>query len=170
MVPFRLIIGMCPSEKDFVNSIPKEEWRRLRLQAFGDGSKGCVGCGHKPEDISELDYHVEGCQMGDPHSASVVMLCRACHAIRHFDMAAEKGWVTLVNSIHSQETLIAICRDGKNRLIAEINANNIMILKNVNAQEYARQIKDEHIRHNEKIKVIFGRSFEWSPKVVQKTE
>lgn len=167
MIPFKfkLIIGISPSEKDFISSIPKDEWKRLKTEAYGDGYKGCVGCGHKPDDMSELDFHVENCQIGDPDSAMVVMLCRACHTIRHFDMAVEKGWVTLVNSIHSQEKLVEICRDGKSRLVAEINASNIIILKNRNAKEYVHQIKEEHIKHNEKIKVIFGRNFDWSPKV-----
>jgi hypothetical protein len=169
MVPFKLVIGICPSEKDFISSIPKGEWARIKTEAYGDGSRGCAGCGHSPSEALELDFHIEECKMGDPHSATVVMLCRACHAIRHFDMAAENGWVTLVNSIHSQETLVSICRDGRSRLIAEINANNIIILKNKNAKEYARQIKEEHIRHNDKIRVIFGKNFDWTPRVSAKS-
>lgn len=161
---FRLFIGVCPSERDFISSIPKDEWKRLKVEACVSECTSCTGCGHTPNESSELDFHIEECRMGDPHSATLVILCRACHAIRHFDMSAEKGWVTLVNSIHSQETLVSICRSGKNRLVAEINANNIIILKNRNAVEYANQIKDERIRHNEKIKVIFGRNFDWAPK------
>lgn len=166
---FALKLGFCPSESDFSISIPKDEWREIRNKAYGSTQKQCIGCGHSPENPLELYIHIEECIMGDKDSAVIKLLCPACHSIRHFDIAAEKGWVILVNSVHSQERLVEICREGKHILMSEIESKNIIILKNKNVKEYASELKLGKQRLNDKIKVVFGKNFDWTPKKPQNT-
>ena len=164
MSSFSLKLGFCPSETDFKISISKEDWESIRKESYDSGSNQCIGCGYSPENHFELDCHIEYCVLGNKDSAVIKLLCRACHAIRHFDTAVEQGWVTLVNSVHSQEKLVEICREGRHALMSEIDANNIIILKNKQAKQYAIDLKSGEERPNDKIKVIFGKNFDWSIK------
>ena len=166
---FELKLGFCPSESDFSISIPKEDWRVIRQAAYGSIKKQCIGCGYSPDNSLDLNCHIEECVMGDKDSAVIKLLCPACHAIRHFDLAAERNWVTLVNSVHSQEKLVEICREGRHVLMAEIEAKNIIILKSKNAKEYASELKLGKQRPNDKIKVVFGKNFDWAPKKPKNT-
>jgi hypothetical protein len=167
MSSFNLTLSFGPSDKDFINSISKEDWKNLRDEAYTNHPHQCIGCGYVPENLIELDTHIDDCIMGDKNSAIIRLLCRACHAIKHFDIAAENGWVTLVNSAHSQEKLVEICRIGRHALMAEIDANNIIVLKNTDVRKYASELKSGKVRHTDKIKVVFGKNFDWTPKKAQ---
>lgn len=164
MSSFTLALGFGPSDTDFINSIPKEEWKIIREEAYRHCNSHCAGCGYVPETLAELSPHIDDCKLGDTNSASIRILCKACHAIKHFDIAAERGWVTLVNSTYSQEKLVEICREGRHILMAEMEANNIIILQHKDVREYASDLKSGKVRNNDKIKVVFGKNFDWTTK------
>ncbi len=158
---FKLIPSVSLSENDFKDSLPRgrEQYDEIVNSFYEKCSDVCNGCGHSNGDKSSLQAHLHWWDEKNHETAEFVLLCKACHAIKHFDQAAKNGWVVLVNSVYSQSELIA--RNRRSRLILDdIKASKIVVLKK-SAEEYLKEILESELNRNEKTKILFGNKFVW---------
>lgn len=160
MRPFKLIPSISFSEKDFTDSVSKEQWEKIKEEKIYLNHSGkCFGCGYTPENVKMLQIHLHWWDGKNHDTAEFLLLCEGCHALKHFDIAIEKGWVVLVNSVYSQEDIIVKNRSSKT-IRKEIDDNKIVLLKKT-AKEYFEEIKESELNRNEKTKILFGNKFSW---------
>jgi len=159
MKPFKLIPSFSFSEKDFKESISKEHWDDIRQKAH-QNSFDCYGCNYSSDNKESLQLHLHWYDGIDKDTAEFVLLCKACHAVKHFDIAVENGWVVLVNSVYSQEELIKRNRSAKT-IKKDIEEHKIILLKK-HPLDYLNELKESEFNRSEKIKLLFGNKFSWS--------
>jgi hypothetical protein len=158
---FKLIPSISPSEKEFRTSLVggKDKYREIIKEVYENGSDTCLGCGYSTGNKESLQAHLQWWDGTNHETAEFVLLCEGCHAIMHFDLSIQKGWVVLVNSVFKQDELII-----KNRSSAtikkEIQNFNIMVLKK-SAEEYLNEILESDLNRNEKTKILLGNKFTW---------
>lgn len=168
-----LKIEISPSEKRIQEEIGKENWTNLRkLTLENPNGYVCSGCGFIPSNGQTLRVHVmpfndQNFDLMERYSElQTILLCDACHTLKHFDMAVAAGTVRLVNSDFTQKDLIAVCRHGNRAVNAYVKGNRkiekrIFPLKK-KPEDYLREILDDQKNYNPKIKVIFTDRFTWS--------
>lgn len=158
---FKLIPSISPSEKDFRNSLPggKEQYDEILKNVYENGSNTCVGCGYSKCNKSSLQAHLQWWDEDNHNTAEFVLLCEACHAIKHFDQAVEKGWVVLVNSVFQQYELIIRNRSSAT-IRKDLDDHKIVLIKKT-AEEYFNEILESDLNRNEKTKILFGKKFPW---------
>ncbi len=167
-----LNLEFSPSEKAIVDEIGKENWLLYRKEFFTNVPNVCSGCDFIPNDGQKLNIHVL------PYSNTIVLknefkelksilLCDACHSVKHPDVSAKKEWIKLVNSNFNQKDLITICRHGNQAVNAHILGGHgieksIFLLKK-DPVIYLNEVKTTLDGvFNPKIKVIFTKNFDWS--------
>lgn len=166
-----LNIEISPSERMVMDTIGKENWQKLSNLTVSKGSYTCTGCGFVPFEGQKLRVHILPYNMAsfdlknDFMQLESLLLCDACHTIKHFDIAANSGHVRLVNSDFTQKDLIAVCRHGNRALNAYVKGGNnitkrIFPLKK-RPEEYLKEINEDFKKYNPKIKVVFTDSFKW---------
>lgn len=158
---FKLIPSISPSEKEFRNSLlgGKEKYNEILKNFYEKSSDTCCGCGHSTGKKDSLQAHLQWWDGNNHDTAEFVLLCEACHSIKHFDQAIENGWVVLVNSIYSQSELIRRNRSRKTILL-DLKENKVVVLKKT-AKEYFDEILESELNRNDKIKILFGNKFIW---------
>lgn len=159
MTPFKLIPSISFSEKEFVEIISKEKWEEIKSNIYEKSSDCCYGCGHTPKEKIMLKVHLHWWDEKDMETAECLLLCEACHAIKHFDIAVGNNWVVLVNSTYSQEELLQRNRTA-GLIKRDITEFKIAVLKKP-AEEYLNEIKASELNRNDKIKILFGNRFVW---------
>lgn len=167
-----LKIEISPSERMIMDQIGKENWQKLSNLTVSKGSYTCSGCGFVPSEGQRLRVHILPFNQSDFDLQTSFMeldsllLCDACHTIKHFDTAANSGNIRLVNSDFTQKDLIAVCRHGNRALNAYVKGGNnitkrIFPLKK-KPEEYLREITEDKKNFNPKIKVVFTDKFNWT--------
>lgn len=159
MRPFKLIPSTSFSEKDFIALIPKEKWQEIKDAIYVNNSGQCYGCGYCPVDKKMLQTHLNWWDEKNYNTAEFMLLCEACHSIKHFDIAILNGWVVLVNSTYTQEEIILRNRSSGS-IRKDIDEHKIVLLKKT-AKEYFEEIQESELNRNEKTKILFGNKFTW---------
>ena len=159
MTPFKLIPSISFSEKEFVEIISKEKWEEIKSNIYTKSSGCCYGCGHTPVENTMLKVHLHWWDGTNLSTAEFLLLCEACHAIKHFDIAVVNNWVVLANSTYSQEELLQRNRTA-GMIKKDITEFKIAVLKKP-AEEYLNEIKESELNRNDKIKILFGNRFVW---------
>ena len=161
MTHFKLIPSISPSEKDFRKSLPggKEQYDEILKKVYENSSDTCIGCGYSTGDKESLQAHLQWWDEVNHDTAEFVLVCEACHAIKHFDHTIQNGWVVLVNSIYPQHELIRMNRSS-GAIRDGMNKSKIILLKKT-AEEYWREILESDLNRNEKTKILFGHKFPW---------
>jgi hypothetical protein len=121
---------ISPSEKAFRSKIGAEAWEKLKNKTFRDGGYKCAGCTFTPYDVDPdevLSIHLIEENEEIPEEPKVNITCEICHIIQHADVAMEKGYVELVNSLFTQGELVNICRNGD--LIHHIEKGEVRYIK-----------------------------------------
>lgn len=106
---------ISPSEKAFRDIIGARAWEKLKDKTLRDGGFKCTGCGFTPYDVDPnevLTAHLIEENEEVPEEPKINVTCKICHIIQHADVAMEKGYVELVNSLFTQGELVNICRNG----------------------------------------------------------
>ncbi len=161
MKNFKLIPSISLSEKDFRDSFPggKDKYSEVIKKLYDNSSDTCLGCGYSHSNKELLQTHLQWWDEQNHDTAEFVLVCEACHAIKHFDQAVQKGWVVLVNSIYEQHELIR--RNRRSSIIKkDIEEHKIVLLKK-NAEEYLKEIMESDLNRNAKTKILFGNKFTW---------
>ena len=159
---FKLIPSISPSEKEFRNLLPggKNQYNEIIKNVYEKGSHTCIGCGYSTGYKESLQAHLQWWDEADHNTAEFILLCEGCHAIMHFDLSIQKGWVVLVNSIFKQDELIIRNRSSKT-IRKDLDEMNIVVLKKT-AEEYLNEIAESELNRNEKIKILLGNKFTWT--------
>jgi len=155
---FSLTLEVCQPDKLYRNFIGEEEWNKMLLSSISECNGVCQGCGYNPPDKNFLELHIISGNIKDIETYNYTLLCKTCHTLQHIDIASEKGWIKLCNSIHDQKRLISICRSGNIRLKEKISTGEIMLL-NVDAENYSKSLSEDVFNKRKKIKAVFGRNF-----------
>lgn len=159
---FELKVRISPSDNEFRKLIGIIEYEKLTLTTFKRDKISCKGCGYKPLDDSNaaksLALHVVAIDLETPLNSPCLTLCKACHSTQHIDIAIEKDWVQLVNSLHTQKRLIELCR--VNAVQNNLNTENTRFLK-TSALTYLENLRSGMLSPNSRVKVIFTTKFEW---------
>lgn len=174
-----LNIEISPSEKKIVEIIGKDKWNELRRKTIDFQPNKCVCCNYpEPENgfkrinlnpklnVHVLPYSPDLDLENDYDKLNTVILCDACHALKHFDVAVKNNWVKLANSSFSQLNLILACRWGNKLINAHILGGHkvekmIFPLKKT-PESYLEEIQESKLNVNPKIKVIFTKNFDWT--------
>lgn len=161
MEEFTLQVRLSPSDSEFKKLIGIEIFDRIKKQTFTNDKNTCRGCGYRPLDDtrvnSALSLHV--IEIADkPEESPCITLCRACHSTQHIDIAIEKEWVNLVNSVFSQRRLIEMGR--VNAIHNSIKEDDTRYLQG-DPKEILERNKYHLGLKNCKLKVIFTNKFEW---------
>lgn len=158
----RLKLRISVLDKDVRNAIGQESFEKLFDQALAETRGSCGGCGYRPLDDSKtksiISFHITDFNPENPEEVSGIPLCRACHMTQHIDIAIEKDWVELVNSTHSQKTLIELCRI--NAIHNNVNADNTRKLQTT-PKDFLEKLKLGKILPSSKAKVIYTSNFSW---------
>ena len=159
MYNFKLIPSIGLSEKEFRDKIGQVKFDELYTNLLSV-SKTCFGCRYEPTDKLILKPHLESWNGIDYKTAKMVLLCCACHSIKHIDVAVSNDWVRLCNSKYSQEELIQHCR--KDALRADLANERVFILNRL-PQTLVDDLRNIDVdpKKNEKIKIVFGKKFDW---------
>ena len=160
MYSFKLVPAIGLSEKEFREKVGHEKFDELYNNLLNN-NKICFGCGHAPTDKLMLKSHLEGWNGIDYKTAKMVLLCSACHSIKHCDISANNDWIRLCNTKYSQEELVQRCR--KDELRADLANERVFILNRL-PQTLVDDLKNPETdpKKNEKIKIVFGKKFDWS--------
>lgn len=159
MRPFKLIPSISFSEKDFTATISKEKWEEIKESVYQNNSGQCYGCGYCPVDKKMLQIHLHWWDEKNYDSAEFMLLCEACHAIKHIDVTIANGWAVLVNSVYTQEEIIRRNRSS-GAIRKDIDEHKIVLLKKT-LKEYYEEIELSELHRNEKTKILFGNKFAW---------
>jgi hypothetical protein len=155
---FELYVDVSVADISYRDFIGSEEWERIRLEAISHKNGVCQGCGYNPPDKNFLELHIMSGEKEKPETYKFSLLCKTCHTLQHIDVASEKEWIKLCNSIYDQKKIIYICRSGKSKLIDKINCGEIMVLKQ-NPLEYSKSLSKDIFNKRKKIKAVFGKNF-----------
>jgi hypothetical protein len=155
---FILSLNISPSDKTYRDYIGNEVWQELSELAYKEKNGVCQGCQFNPTNKSFIELHVISGDVDDINTYRLAILCKSCHSLQHIDIASNKGWIKLCNSIYDQRKLIHICRSGNSNLIEKINLGEVMILKQ-NPIEYSKSIQEDLFNIKKKIKAVFGKRF-----------
>lgn len=155
---FELNIDVSKSDMLYRNFIGEDEWERIRIEAIRHKNGVCQGCEYNPPDKSFLELHLMLGEKENPETYKFSLLCKTCHTLQHIDIASEKGWLKLCNSIYDQKRIIHICRSGKSKLIDKIKSGEIMILTQ-DPIEYSKSLYDDIFNKRKKMKAVFGKNF-----------
>ena len=162
MEEFDLKLRISPSDNQFKNLIGTDAYNKLKTEVFKKNGFSCSGCRFHPLDESKaliaLSLHLIKLNEQNPLESECNSLCMACHSTQHVDIAIEKEWVQLVNSVHSQKSLIERCR--LNDIHSSIRDNETRYLKTP-PLDFLEKIKADQLSINPKTKVIFTNKFEW---------
>ncbi|SRR3990170_5424 len=161
MKHFKLIPSISPSEKEFLKSLPggREKYNEIIKDVFENGSDTCLGCGYTNGDKESLQAHLQWWNGTEHDTAEFILLCEACHALKHFDLVVKNNWAVLVNSIYQQYELLR--RNRSTAFIKEdLDTHKIVLLKKT-AEEYFKEITESDLNRNEKTKVLFRKDFPW---------
>lgn len=162
MEEFDLKLRISPSDTEFKKKIGDEKYIALRNKTFSQCQSVCMGCGFRPIDdnkiLSVLSMHVIDFEEENPEEAKCTVLCKACHATQHIDIAIEKGWVELVNSTYSQKSLIEACR--LSQVVKSIQEDKTRKLSTP-PKEYLEKLKAGTLLQSSKLKVIFTEAFDF---------
>lgn len=162
MEDFQLKIRISPSDTEFRKILGIETFDRLKRDIMARDKSTCRGCGFRPLDSDRasaaLSLHVIELNTEKPEESSCIILCKACHSTQHVDVAIEKGWVQLVNSIFSQKSLIEMGR--VNGIYTHTKEEDTRFLKG-NSKEILERNKYHLGLKTCKLKVVFTQAFEW---------
>jgi hypothetical protein len=153
-----ITLDVCEPDKIYRSFVGEEYWADMLNSSIKECNGVCQGCGYNPPDKNFLEIHIISGNVSDVETYSYTILCKTCHTLKHIDIASEKGWIKLCNSIYDQKRLISICRSGKSRLLEKIKSGEIMLLK-TEASQYSKSLSEDVFNKKKKIKVIFGRNF-----------
>lgn len=157
---FELQLNVSELDSVFKKVIGVEEWEMIRQDAIDCKNETCQGCKLKASnrDRDFLELHVVSGDLSDLESIKFAVLCKTCHTLQHIDVASEKNWIKLVNSIYNQKELISICRAGPSFLMNKIKLREVLILKN-EPSSYAKAIKESEFNKRIQTKAVFGKEF-----------
>lgn len=161
MKPFNLTPASSYSENDFKKSMPDPTLYKDKIikDLLENGSETCCGCGYTTGKKESLQEHLNWWDGVNHDTAEFVLICEACHALKHFDKAIEKNWVVLVNSTYSQEDLIKRNRSSA-AIKKDLDEHKIVLLKKT-PKEYFDEITESLSNRNPKTKILFGNKFNW---------
>ena len=160
MSEFILKPSISESEKNFREKIGQSKWDELKIKFFAKSNGYCYSCGYIPEDKDELAFHVEKWDGVDPDTTELFLICKGCHAIKHFDSCVKNNWIVLCNSSMSQEELVRLCRD-RNKLTKVFNERKIILISKT-PEKYLEEIRDiDYDKKLDKVKVVFRKEFSW---------
>lgn len=162
MSDFQLTLRITPSIKEFRDKIGLENYNKLKEDGLKNSNFSCQGCKISPPSQDNarksLFLNVIEENTEDYKQSKCVMLCKACTATQHIDMAIRNEWVTLVNSTYSQVQLIEMQRI--NQLHNNIKSENFRILK-INPLEFLKKLENQEVNRINKTKIIFTSKFQW---------
>jgi len=153
-----ITLEVCEPDRPYRLFVGEKSWLEMLSSSISECNGVCQGCGYNPPDKSFLEIHIISGSVDELHTYSYTILCKTCHTLKHIDVASEKGWIKLCNSIFDQKRLISICRSGKGRLLEKIKSGEIMLLK-TEAAQYSKSLSEDVFNKRKKIKVIFGKNF-----------
>lgn len=174
-----LNIEISPSEKEVVKIIGKDNWIKLIEKKTKNHPSNCFFCGFPHHDANfklvnqhpKLKHHIlpfsNNLDLEKEFDVlEIVIVCDACHAIKHFDNAVKNNWVKLVNSNFDQVDLVKMCRWG-NKIINAYIMGGYRVEKNIfplkkEPNVYLEEILESPLNINKKIKVIFTKNFNWN--------
>lgn len=151
-------LEVCEPDKLYRAYVGEESWLDMLNSSVDKCNGVCQGCGYNPPDKNFLEIHIISGNVNDLETYQYTLLCKTCHTLKHIDVASEKGWIKLCNSIFDQKRLISICRSGTSRLLEKINSGEIMLLK-TEATQYSKSLSEDVFNKRKKIKAIFGKNF-----------
>lgn len=155
---FNLILNSGPSENHFKQHVNDDFWKEKEEETIHKCEGKCQGCGG--ENVKKGLHLIKGIPE-EKENAKLTLLCFLCHATQHIDFFYKKGWIKLVNSIHSQNSIIANSHmNGYNWIKKEMESNNIVVLSK-SAGEYIEELKESSLNRNDNIKIIFTEEFDW---------
>lgn len=161
MEEFELRLRISESDSKVRTAIGAESYNKLFDAGLVKTRNSCGGCGYRPLDETRiksiLSLHIIDFDPAQPENTTGIPLCKACHTTQHIDTAINNGWIELVNSTHSQKTLIELCR--MNVLQNNISVENTRRLKTTPI-EFLEKLKLGVIPSS-KTKVIFTSDFVW---------
>ena len=155
---FSLSLDVATPDKFYRKHIGEETWEELRNKSIRHTHGICQGCGYMPPDKEFLELHVVSGEAQNEESYKFALLCKTCHTLQHIDIAGDKGWIKLVNSIFDQKKLISICRSGNSNLLSKLRSGEIMTL-DTDPKKYSKDIVDNIFNKRKKMKAIFGKDF-----------
>lgn len=162
MEDFELKLRISPSDTQFKKLVGQEIYSKIKSDVFKKNNFTCKGCGFHPFDenkaMAALSLHVIDINEESPENSECNVLCMACHSTQHIDIALEKEWVQLVNSVSTQKSLIEMCRLGV--IHNSIKEDDTRYLK-ISPAEFLNKLKDGLLTTNNKVKVIFTNKFEF---------
>lgn len=174
-----LNIEISPSEKKIVEIIGKDKWSELRKKTINSQPNKCACCNYPESEVGfsrinlnpKLNVHVLPYDSNidlvkDYDELNTIILCDACHTIKHFDIAVKNDWVKLANSSFSQLNLILACRWGNKIVNAHIigghKVEKLIFPLKKSPKSYLEEIQESKMNINPKIKVIFTKNFDWT--------
>lgn len=161
MENFELNLRISVSDTEVKRLLGPTQFEKLFDEGLTITRGSCGGCGYRPLDDSKtksiISFHIINFNPDAHGETTGVPLCKACHTTQHIDVAIEKDWVELVNSTHSQKTLIELCRI--NAVQNNVNVENTRKLKTT-PKEFLEKIK-LGIFPSSKTKVLLTSSFIW---------
>lgn len=158
MKDYDLKLRISPSDREFKKMIGDIAYQKKKEEVFEQYKHTCCGCDYSPNIAKALTMHVEKIDHENPLNSPCIVLCLACHATQHIDVAINNGWVELINSIYSQRRIISDCRS--NSFINSASHDNTRYLK-IDKFEFLQKIIDDTISPDTKAKVMFVSKFEW---------
>jgi hypothetical protein len=155
---YDLSLKISPSDREFKKLLGDKEYERKKQEIMARDKYTCCGCELQPPGAKGLLMHVEKVNEQDPFNSDCSTLCIACHATQHIDVAIEKGWVELVNSVFSQRRIISDCRTQQFQIVS--NKDNTRLLK-TRPEAFLEKMKNGTLNPNTKAKAVFTSAFEW---------
>lgn len=156
---YNLLVSNKYPEKAFIKNFGQEIFDKLKEEAFTVDKGRCAGCGHEPPEYRKKDclfFHIDEVNEKNPQLTKGVTLCKTCHTTQHIEFAIKKKWVTFVNSIFDQNTIVRQTRGNQvygalcQRAIVQLQKSPEQFLK----EWYAGEAK-----FTPTLKVIFTNNF-----------
>tara|TARA_B100000963_G_scaffold361392_1_gene396507 strand:- start:3421 stop:3927 length:507 start_codon:yes stop_codon:yes gene_type:complete len=155
---FKLSLNVSTPDKLYRSFVGEKKWEDMLLSSIEECNGVCQGCGYNPPNKNFLELHIISGDLKEIDTYNYTILCKTCHTLQHIDVASEKGWIKLCNSIFEQKRLISICRSGNGRLKEKINTGEIMLL-NTEATSYSKLLSEDVFNKRKKMKAVFGKNF-----------
>jgi hypothetical protein len=155
---FELSLEVSEPDKAYRDFVGDEFWDELYSHAITKINGICQGCNFNPPDKDFLELHVISGEIQNPDTYKTAMLCKTCHTLQHIDIASEKGWIKLCNSMLNQKQIIFLCRSGNARLKEKLNSGEIILLEQ-NPMEYSQSLGEDVFNKRKKMKAVFGSKF-----------
>lgn len=161
MITLDLTIDDCKNEMNLLNLTSRQFINKIYKEILLVSRNQCFGCGYQIKQGQKLKLHIIDFDESAPETtAKGIVLCDACYTIKHICPAIEKEQFILVNSIYSQKELIEKQRDSNKMTSCLLQKRKAIRLKKEPA-EYWEAIQKNKNNLNPKIKVLFGKNFNW---------